>query len=89
MIDSRRESPRRRQFPTDARDGRQPRREEFVARLERQDREIERLRNTIRGVAREVGELSVNGRCEQCGRSYLLITDGRIYCPNCMGGQTL
>jgi len=61
----------------------------IAARLDRQDAEIERLRNTLKGVTRAVGDLSVSSRCENCDRCYALVEDGRIYCPNCKAGRTL
>ncbi|WP_123538373.1 hypothetical protein [Halosimplex salinum] len=66
-----------------------PREEPILARLERQEMEIERLKNTLKGVAREVGNLSISGRCERCRRSYLLVRDGYIYCPKCKNGHPL
>ncbi len=62
---------------------------QLLARLERQERETVRLRNTLKGVANEVGGLTVNGRCDRCQQAYLLVADGRIYCPKCKNGQTL
>lgn len=63
--------------------------DEIAARLDRQEAEIERLRNTLKGVTRAAGDLSVSSRCENCDRCYVLVEDGRLYCPTCRDGRTL
>jgi len=53
------------------------------ARLGKLEREIDCLENTLRGVTREMGDLSVNGPCRLCEQSLLLISGDRVYCPHC------
>ena len=45
--------------------------DEVLARLDRQEAEIECLRNIINGIAHAVGDFSVNDRCGHCRECYL------------------
>ncbi|ELZ20458.1 hypothetical protein C475_20477 [Halosimplex carlsbadense 2-9-1] len=63
--------------------------ERLARRLDAQERQLERVRNALKGVATEVGGLSVSGPCDGCERSLLLVREGQIFCPRCRGGATL
>ncbi|MFC4987741.1 MULTISPECIES: hypothetical protein [Saliphagus] len=54
---------------------------ELSDRLEATERDLERLRNALDGVARERGT-SVTVPC-RCGRSLLLYREGMLSCPSC------
>lgn len=65
------------------------RRRERDDRVERSDvdltqleRQVVRLHNTLRGLAREV-DVTVGCPCDRCDRSYLLERDGLLVCPQC------
>ena len=57
-------------------------------RLEETDRRVLLLHNTLRGVAREAG-VSIGCPCDRCERSYLLVSDGLLVCPQCGYQQSI
>lgn len=71
------------------RDADERERDQIFERLEQQEMQLERIKNTIKGVADEIGGLSVDGQCNSCGQSLLLVRDGQLFCPHCKDGKTL
>lgn len=63
--------------------------EGMANRLEANERRIVRLQNTVQGIARETGDITVTYPCLECDRCLLLIRDGVLYCPHCHYNQTL
>ncbi|MWV40640.1 hypothetical protein GRS80_12985 [Natrialba sp. INN-245] len=57
-------------------------------RLEAAEIRLERLQNTLDGLARSSG-VSIGCPCNRCGRSYVLIEGGRIRCPECRFSQSV
>ncbi|OVE83993.1 hypothetical protein [Natronolimnobius baerhuensis] len=58
-----------------------------LAALEREQRLV---RNTLCGIAREIGpDVVIGSVCSHCSRSYVLITDGMLYCPKCKHRRTV
>ena len=57
-----------------------------LKRLKRQvaktEAEQRRLRNTIRGLARET-DVSLGCSCPHCEQAYMIVRDGLMYCPSC------
>jgi hypothetical protein len=60
-----------------------------ITRLEQQEMEIKRLKNTLKGVADEINGPSVNGLCAHCNECYLLVSNDQVHCPNCKRGYHL
>ncbi|ELZ20351.1 hypothetical protein [Natrinema limicola] len=56
-----------------------------VAKTEAEQR---RLRNTIRGLARET-DVTLGCSCPHCEQSYMLVRDGQMYCPSCSNRRTV
>jgi len=67
---------------------RPPQRGEVVDRLDEQEREIERLKNTLRGITHKLDGVSMSGRCCHCNRAYVIISHGEVYCPACGSRRT-
>lgn len=63
--------------------------EEVAARLETNERRIVQLQNTLDGIARETGNITIAYPCLECDRSLLLIRKGLLYCPCCHYRQTV
>ncbi|MCU4740887.1 hypothetical protein OB955_06910 [Halobacteria archaeon AArc-m2/3/4] len=63
--------------------------EEMGDRLEANERRIVQLENTLHGVARVTGDITITYPCLKCDRSLLLIRDGMLYCPCCHYRQTV
>jgi exosome complex RNA-binding protein Csl4 len=51
-------------------------------RIDAAERRQRRLRNTVAALGREVG-VSLGCPCSRCDECYLLVADGRMYCPRC------
>lgn len=73
----------------------QPRRQTLAAEIELLQRRVaatehtqDLLRNTVVALARESGQ-TVGSPCSRCDQSYVLITDGMLYCPTCRDRRTL
>lgn len=58
--------------------------DEFEATRDR----VRRLENTLRGVVRNVNDVSVGGPCT-CGKSLLIVRQQEIYCPQCGYQRTM
>uniref|UniRef100_A0A7D5KU14 Uncharacterized protein n=2 Tax=Natrinema halophilum TaxID=1699371 RepID=A0A7D5KU14_9EURY len=49
---------------------------------------IQQLENTLRGVVRNLDNISIGGPC-RCGESMLLIRQKKIFCPECGYQRTM
>lgn len=62
--------------------------EELEAELEATRDRVQQLENTLRGVVRNVNDVSVGGPCT-CGKSLLIVRQQEIYCPQCGYRRTM
>ncbi|MXV61262.1 hypothetical protein GS429_04125 [Natronorubrum sp. JWXQ-INN-674] len=61
---------------------------DLTERLERTEYRLLLLDTTLQAVARRTS-VSIGCACDHCDRSYLLITDGMLVCPNCNSRQSI
>lgn len=58
------------------------------ADLEENRRRVLQLENTLKAVTRQTNDISIGGPCS-CGKSFLIVRQRVIYCPQCDYQRTM